>query len=203
MLSCNKKNACLYILRWEAYLWPRFLLRRALQAQNVFFFSVDPQFRRQCSRCQTSCWSITSRSHEPSWEMTPTSWRYDPEKPAAIPWYSTVIWISLFFFFPFWGCSVGPSVKLQDRCPPTLLCVCHQWGMSSFLTWFTRFAVLYTEAFNLTCQGGLTAKWINASSHPCRWNRWVTTWSSSTGFSTWWKASSGILTCTWAPTYAA
>lgn len=48
-----------------------------------------------------------------------------------------------------------------------------------------------------------TAEWINASSHPCRWNQWVMTWSSSTDFSTWWKASSGILTCTWAPTYAA
>lgn len=46
----------------------------------------------------------------------------------------TLRWFASHIFFLFWGCSVGPSVKLQDRCPPALLCVCHQWGMFSFLT---------------------------------------------------------------------
>lgn len=56
----------------------------------------------------------------------------------------------------------------------------------------------------VTDRGGSNfTQWMNAFSHLCRWNRLVTTWNSSTGFSTWSKASSGTLTSTWAPTYAA
>lgn len=59
----------------------------------------------------------------------------DPHLMKVHPWRAcscpvTLNSVLLLILFFLWGCSVGPSVKLQDRCPPALLCLRHQWGTS-------------------------------------------------------------------------
>lgn len=41
------------------------------------------------------------------------------------------------------GGSAGPPVQLQDRCPPALLCLCHQWGMSALWSYLVDISLSF------------------------------------------------------------
>ncbi len=59
--------------------WPWWMV--SVFVHHLLHLTVDLlQFPQQCRLCRTTCWSTTSRSHEPSWERTPTSWRYTSDE---------------------------------------------------------------------------------------------------------------------------
>lgn len=84
LLALKRCRSSLFMTFWEGF----------SSTKDVFHCSL--QFQLQCSLCPMSCWSITSKSHEPFWETTPTSWRYIPEEPAAVLSHSTVFYSSYF-----------------------------------------------------------------------------------------------------------